>query len=128
MPIERIQPQGLPQPPTYCHVVKAGNTIYIAGQTSQNEKGEVVGKGDPRAQAEQVFQNLGKALQSVGADFRNLVKTTVFITDPRFREPISEVRSKYLVPGSLPASTLIVCVGLASPDYLLEVEAVAVLD
>ena len=128
MPVERIQPQGMPTPPTYTPVVKVGNTIYIAGQTSQNQKGEVVGRGDINAQAVQVFENLSKCLKSAGADFRNLVKTTVFITDPRFREPVSAVRAKYLVPGNLPASTLIVCAGLASPDYLLEVEAIAVVD
>ena len=128
MPVERIQPQGLPTPPTYSHVVKAGNTLYIAGQVAQSDRGEVIGRGDIAAQAAQVFENLGKALRSAGADYRNLVKITVFITDPRFREAVSEVRSRYLQAGSLPASTLIVCAGLASPDYLLEVEGVAVID
>lgn len=128
MPVDRIQPQGLPTPPTYSHVVRAGNTLYIAGQVAQNEKGEVVGRGDITAQTVQVFENLGKALRSAGADYRNLVKITVFVTDSRFREPVSAVRSKYLVAPTLPASTLIVCAGLASPDYLLEIEGIAVLD
>jgi enamine deaminase RidA (YjgF/YER057c/UK114 family) len=127
MPIERIQPDGLAKPPTYSHVVKAGNTVYVAGQTSQNERGELVGRGDITAQAEQVYQNIQKALASVGADFSNVVKATVFITDARFREPVSEVRARYLA-GNLPASTLLVVAGLASPDMLLEVEVIAVLD
>ena len=125
MSVEHIQPQGLPKPPTYSHVVKAGNTVYVAGQVAQDEKGQPVGRGDFTAQATQVFENLKKALTSAGADFGDLVKITVYITDPRYREPLGEVRSRYLT-GPLPASTLIVVAGLASPDYLLEIEGIAV--
>src|ERR671930_538641 len=96
MPLERIQPDGLAKPPTYTHVIRAGNTVYIAGQTASDEQGQVVGKGDVSAQARQVFENLKKALASAGADFSDLVKITVFITDPRFREPVSQVRQQYL--------------------------------
>ena len=56
------------------------------------------------------------------------MKTVVYITDARFREPISAVRAKYYLPGQLPASTLIVVAGLASPEYLIEVDAIAVVD
>jgi len=131
MPVERIQPQGLPKPPTYAHVVKAGlstgqATIYIAGQVAQDEQGKVVGRGDFTAQATQVFENLQKALSSAGADFKDLVKINVYLTDARYRESLGEVRSKYL-QGPLPASTLVVVAGLAQPDYLLEIEGIAVL-
>ena len=133
MPVERIQPQGLPKPPTYAHVVKAGPstgsgqaTIYIAGQVAQDERGQVVGRGDFSAQATQVFENLKKALSSAGADFKDLVKITVYLTDARYREPLGEVRSKYL-KDPLPASTLVVVAVLAQPDYLLEIEGIAVL-
>ena len=125
MSIERIQPDGLSRPPTYTHVVKAGNTIYIAGQVAQDERGQIVGRGDFTAQATQVFENLKKALAAAGADFANLVKITVYVTDPRYREALAEVRSRYL-GSALPASTLLVVAGLAQPDYLLEIEAVAV--
>jgi enamine deaminase RidA (YjgF/YER057c/UK114 family) len=124
---ERIQPEGLHRPPSYSHVVKVGNTIYIAGQTSVNERGEVVGRGDIEAQAVQVFENLKKALASVGATFDDLVKITVLITDPRYRDAVTRVRAGYIT-GPLPASTLVVCAGLANPDYLLEIEAIAALD
>jgi enamine deaminase RidA (YjgF/YER057c/UK114 family) len=127
MPVEHIQPEGLPTPPTYSHVVRAGNTIYIAGQTSQNEQGEIVGKGDVTAQAEQIFSNLGKALASAGGDFSNLVKITVFVCDARYREQVAAVRAKYL-KAPLPASTFIVAAGLANPDYMLEIEGIAVID
>ena len=128
MGVERIQPDGLAQPPTYTHVVKAGNTIYIAGQVAQNEQGQVVGAGDIVAQANQVFENLGKALASAGAGFGDLVKITVYVTDPRFREALSGVRSRYLDSSRLPASTLVVVAGLALPEYLLEIEGVAVIE
>src|SRR5262249_8335169 len=102
MAIERIQPDGLSRPPAYSQVGKAGNTIYIAGQVSQDEHGQLVGAGDFVAQATQVFENLGKALAAAGAGFENLVKTNVYVTDPRYREALRDVRSKYLGSGSLP--------------------------
>lgn len=129
MPIERIRrPAGLSQPGLYSHVVKAGNTVYIAGQVAMDERGASVGKGDFAAQAEQVMQNLKSALVSVGATYDNLVKTTVFVTDVSNRQTLNDVRAKYLNPEALAASTLVVVAGLASPDYLLEIEAIAVLD
>jgi enamine deaminase RidA (YjgF/YER057c/UK114 family) len=126
MTVERIQPDGLSRPPTYSQVVKAGNTIYIAGQVAQDEQGQVVGAGDFVAQANQVFENLAKALAAAGASFGDLVKTTIYVTDPRYREALRDVRTKYLGSTPPPASTLVVVAGLAQPEYLLEIEAVAV--
>lgn len=126
MPVQRIQPDGLAAPPTYSHVVKAGNTIYVAGQVAQDEQGRLVGAGDFVAQANQVFENLGRALAAAGAGFGDLVKTTVYVTDPRYREQLRDVRDTYLDRSALPASTLVVVAGLALPEYLLEIEAVAV--
>ena len=126
MPKERIQPPGLSRPPTYTHVVKAGDTVYIAGQTPVDEQGQVVGRGDITAQTTQVFENIKKALTAAGADFSDLVKITVYVTDPRFRDALSEVRRRYLT-DELPASTLVVVAGLANPDYLVEIEAIAVI-
>ncbi len=128
MSVERIQPEGLSRPPTYSQVVKAGNTIYIAGQVAQDERGQLVGPGDFVAQANQVFENLGKALAAAGAGFGDLVKTTIFVTDPRYREALRDVRNTYLGSTPPPASTLVVVAGLAQPEYLLEIEAVAVVE
>lgn len=128
MSVERIQPEGLSRPPTYSQVVKAGNTIYIAGQVAQDERGQLVGPGDFVAQANQVFENLGKALAAAGAGFGDLVKTTIFVTDPRYREALRDVRNTYLGSTPPPASTLVVVAGLALPEYLLEIEAVAVVE
>jgi reactive intermediate/imine deaminase len=127
VPKERIQPEGLTNPPAYAQVVKAGNTVYLAGQTAIDARGQVVGRGDITAQTTQVFENIKKALKSARADFSDVVKITVYITDPRFREPAAEVRKRYFT-DSLPASTLLVVTGLASPDYLIEVDVIAVVD
>ena len=72
-----------------------------------------------------VFENIKTALAAGGASFADLVKITVYVTDPRYREAVGEVRRRYL-GDALPASTLVVVAGLANPDYLLEIEGVAV--
>jgi len=128
MAVEHIQPAGLSNPPAYSQVVKAGNTIYIAGQVSQDEHGQLVGPGDIVAQANQVFENIAKALAAAGAGFSDVVKFTTYVTDPRYREALRDVRSKYLGNNPPPASTLVVVAGLALPEYLLEIEAIAVVE
>ena len=126
MALEHIYPDGLFNAPTYTHVIKAGNTVYIAGQTAQNDKGEIVG-ADITTQARRVMENLGIALASAGADFSHVVKTNIFVTDARFREAIGVVRREYFT-GKMPTSTFVVVAGLANPAYLVEIEAIAVLD
>ena len=125
MALERIQPQGLSKPATYTHVIKAGNTAYIAGQTATDAQGNVVGRGDIVAQSVQVFENLKAALASVGGTFEHLVSINVYLTDPRYRDPMRDVRTRYL-GDKLPTSTLLIVAGLADPEYLLEISAVAV--
>ena len=125
MALERIQPQGLAKPGTYSHVIKAGNTVYIAGQTATDAQGNVVGRGDITAQSVQVFENLKAALASVGGTFADVASITVYITDARYRDPMREVRTHYL-GDKLPTSTLLVVAGLADPEYLLEISAIAV--
>jgi 2-iminobutanoate/2-iminopropanoate deaminase len=125
MALERIQPQGLAKPGTYSHVIRAGNTVYIAGQTATDAQGNVVGRGDITAQSVQVFENLKAALASVGGTFADVASITVYITDARYRDPMREVRTRYL-GDKLPTSTLLVVAGLADPEYLLEISAIAV--
>jgi enamine deaminase RidA (YjgF/YER057c/UK114 family) len=127
MPIERIQPSDLPESPLYSHVVKVGNLVFIAGQVAQDASGQIVGVGDFTAQAEQVFENLKRALGTVGGDLTNLVKVTIYVTDARYRDPLREVNRKYL-PTDRPTSTLLVVAGLARPECLIEIEAVAAID
>ena len=123
-----LNPPGLVKPNGYTHVVVAadGRTVYIAGQVALDTAGKVVGEGDFKVQAEQVYGNLRKALASVGATFKDLVKTTTLITDVENVAALREIRTRYLDPKNPPANTLIVAT-LVRPELLLEIEGVAVL-
>jgi enamine deaminase RidA (YjgF/YER057c/UK114 family) len=124
-----INPPSLVKPTGYTHVVVApdGRTVYIAGQVAFDSTGQVVGAQDFRAQAEQAFRNLGRALSSVGGSLADLIKTTTYVTDLKHLPVLREVRGKQLHPGHPPANTLLVVASLARPDLLIEIEAVAVL-
>lgn len=126
MPKQAFNPDGLHKPERYSQVVRAGNTVYIAGQTAQDAEGRLVGKDDIEAQAVQVFENLRIALASVEGTMDDIVQTRTYITELSYREAMGRVRQRYF-QGSPPASTLLVVKGLANPDYLIEVDAVAVL-
>jgi enamine deaminase RidA (YjgF/YER057c/UK114 family) len=123
-----INPPGLVKPTGYTHVVVAADrqTVYVAGQVAFDSTGKVVGEGDFKAQANQVYGNLRKALASVGGSFADLVKTTTLITDVKNVPALREIRTRYLDPQHPPANTLIIA-GLVRPELLLEIEAVAVL-
>ena len=108
-------------------VAPDGRTAYIAGQIALDSAGHVVGAGDFRAQAEQVFGNLERALASIGAGFDDIVKITMFVTDMSQLAVLREVRGRYLDPDRPPASTLVQVARLARPELMLEVEAVAAL-
>ena len=124
-----INPSGLSKPNGYTHVVLAADarTVHIAGQVALDSAGAVVGAGDFRAQAERVFVNLRIALASVGATFADVVKTTTFTTDVANNAALREVRAKHLDPARMPANSLVPVPALARPEFLVEIEAVAVL-
>ena len=122
-----LNPATLSTPTGYSHVaeVSGGRTIYIAGQVAFDNSGNVVGKGDFGAQATQVFENLKLALAAVGATFENVVKVNTYVTDMSHLQTLREIRSRYY--GKIaPASTLVEIGKLASPDLMIEIEAVAV--
>ncbi|HEX4612342.1 MAG TPA: RidA family protein [Urbifossiella sp.] len=127
-----LNPPALNPTNGFTHVVTTtgGKTVYVSGQVSVNEKAEVVGKGDMRAQVEHVFENLRVALAAAGAAFRDVVKITYFVVDlkPEHVPHIREVRRKYLDPDRPPASTLVGVAALVVPDWLIEIELVAVVD
>jgi enamine deaminase RidA (YjgF/YER057c/UK114 family) len=129
-PIRRLNPPELGAPPGYSQIVevRAGRIIFIAGQTSLNRNGEVVGRNDFATQAEQVFRNLSAALQSVGCTASNLVKLTVFLRDMGHLSSYREARNRFfatVTPPAAPAVTLIEVSKLYGPDFLIEIEAVA---
>jgi len=125
--IKRTNPPTLATPNGYTHVVEVAGpskTIYIAGQVALDQARNVVGK-DVKTQAEQVFKNLQAALTAAGAKFSDVVKVTMFTTDISQVAAIRDVRSRYF-GDSAPASTLVEVSKLAQPDFLIEVEAIAV--
>ena len=125
--IERVNPPGATQPGTYTHLVKAGNMIFMSGQVATNERRELVGKNDMRAQLRQVFENIKNLLASQGADFSNLVQVTIYtVSIDEFRKA-ADIREEY-TGESPPATTLVQIDQLASPDYLIELAAIAVIE
>jgi enamine deaminase RidA (YjgF/YER057c/UK114 family) len=122
---ELVSVSGIHSTRGYAHAWRVGNLLFVSGQVALNVEGEVVGRGDMAAQAEQVFANLGTVLGAAGATFRDIVKLTTLCTDAAGIPKIRDARARVLGDHT-PASTLMVVAGLASPDYLLEIEAVAV--
>jgi enamine deaminase RidA (YjgF/YER057c/UK114 family) len=112
--------------PAYSSAVVAGNTVYIAGAVSgRDAAGNVIGRGDIEAQTVAVFDNLKKTLASAGATFADLTKITVFATKLEYRAKIGEVRGRYIAQPP-PASTFVVVASLADPEFLVEIEGIAV--
>ncbi|VIO75590.1 2-iminobutanoate/2-iminopropanoate deaminase [Bradyrhizobium ivorense] len=130
--LEHHRPSGLHHNPAYSHVVVASGarTIYISGQVSVDEEGRVVGPGDLAAQTTQVMTNLGSALKAAGATYSNIVKITTFVVGykPELRPIIGKARGKFFEGMEPPASTLVGVTALAAPEWLIEIEAVAVVD
>src|ERR1700756_3856263 len=109
--------------------VGEGKIVYIAGQVALDKSGNLVGKDDFRAQAQQVFENLKAAVEASGGDFNSVIKLNYYCAesvDPAQFPVLREVRDKYLNTANPPASTFVVVKRLVRPDYLIEIEATAV--
>ncbi len=125
--MKHLNPTTLHKPTGYTHVVEVtgGRTLYISGQVALDQSGVCVGGSDLGAQARQVFENMRAALAASDATLDHVVKITVFITDVSQILAFREVRDSVFT-GPLPASTLVEVRRLARPEFLIEVEAVAV--
>jgi enamine deaminase RidA (YjgF/YER057c/UK114 family) len=129
---EYLNPKELNTPRFYTHAVTAegaGKLVYVSGQVSWDAGGNIVGKGDMRAQSEQVFRNVGVALKAAGAGWGDVVKMNGYMVGMHAERVTAyrEVRQRFLKEGALPASTLVGVERLVDPDLLLEVEVVAVI-
>jgi len=111
----------------YSHVAKVGKTLYIAGQVAKDVRGNLVGKGDFEAQARQVYTNLKNILQEAGGGLKNIVKMTTILTHYGNVESLRKIRQEFL-GDVMPPNTLLIIQSLASPDFMIEIEAIAVLD
>lgn len=130
MPTEFLNPPALCPTIGWTHVVTAtaGKTIFISGQVSVDSAGRVVGRGDLRAQLVQTFENLKSALAAAGATFKDVVKSNLYVVGLQAESVplIREVRGRYFDAAHPPASTLVGVDKLVHPDWLIEIELVAV--
>lgn len=121
-------PDGVAPGSGYSHVViGTGRIAVISGQVALDADGELVGAGDPGAQARQVFENLRRCLAAAGATFDQVVKLTYYVTDTADLPAVREARDACVDTARPPASTAVQVSALYRPDLLLEVEALAVL-
>lgn len=110
-----------------CQAVVAGNTVYVRGQIGQDlDTSESVGVGDVKAQTEQAMANIDRLLSEAGARMEHLVKLTVYLVDPRYREDVYRIIGRW-TKGVHPISTGVVVSALARPEWLVEVDAIAVI-
>lgn len=123
---EEYRVEGLPEPFShYTDAVRAGNLLFVSGCVALDVEGRLVGEGDVVAQARQVFENIRLCLAAAGASFADVVKVTTFLTDIADRARINPVRREFF-GDARPASTLVEVSALVLPEFLIEVEAVAV--
>jgi enamine deaminase RidA (YjgF/YER057c/UK114 family) len=131
MTLDCINPDDLPTPATYTHVIVATGSrlVFVAGQEPEDEHGNLVGSGDLAAQARQVFANVGRALGAGGARPEDVTKITIFVV--RYRPeylPVIEQGRVALFGDHKPADTIVGVEALSRPEFLIEVEATAVID
>jgi len=124
-----LQPKAVPKPiSSYSQgvKVKGGHFLFLSGQVPVDAGGNLVGKGDIRAQTRQVFENLKALLEEGEGSLENVVKLTIFLRNIEDYKAFAEIRSQYL-RKEFPASTLVAVKDLVSKDWLVEVEAIAVI-
>ena len=124
-----INPPDLATPPSniYNHVVKVGTTVYISGQVSRDMNGRTSHVGDLEAQIREVWANLEIAVKAAGGSLKDIVKTNTYVVGAENLGKIRAARLSLLPPDGRPTSTTLLVAGLADPDLLVEVEAIAVL-
>jgi enamine deaminase RidA (YjgF/YER057c/UK114 family) len=131
-PFRIFNPETMAKPTVgYSQVAEVGEgkIVYIAGQIALDKSGNLVGKDDFRAQVQQVFENLKAAVEASGGDFNSVIKLNIYCAagvDPGQLPVLREVRDKYVNTGNPPTSTLVFVQRLVRPEWLIEVDAVAV--
>ena len=130
--LEHPHPEGLLHNPAFSQVVAASGrrTIYTAGQVSIDGRGALVGAADLAAQTAQAMRNVGLALSAAGASYADIVKITTYVVNykPEHRSIIGKARASFFANGTPPASTLVGVAALAMAEWIVEIEAIAVVD
>ncbi|MFF4833765.1 RidA family protein [Streptomyces sp. NPDC001315] len=126
-PTRIAAPDGVAPAAQYSHVVTAtGRLVAVSGQVAVDEDGSIVGEGDPAVQAHQVFRNLERCLTAAGATFDDVVKLTYFVTDMAHMPAIRAARAAHIPDDRLPAASAVQVAALVRPEFLMEIEAFAV--
>jgi len=122
-------PATMHKPTGYSHVaeVTGGRFVFISGQVSLDPNGEVVGRDDYTAQAKQIFENLKLALDAAGGKLKDIIKLNYYCVDISHMPEIRAVRNTYLDQENFPVSTAVEVRRLVRPEFLLEIEAMAVI-
>jgi enamine deaminase RidA (YjgF/YER057c/UK114 family) len=126
-----FNPEGMAVCPGYSHVaeVTRGKIIYVSGQVARDESGELVGEDDFPSQVEQVFRNVNIAVEAAGGTFANIVKLNYYCVDTVAQSllpVVREIRDRFINTENPPASTFVVVRRLVRPEWLIELEAIAV--
>lgn len=131
MTLELINPEDLPTPASYTQVIAASGSrlVFVAGQVADDADGNLVGRGDLAAQARQAFANVGRSVAAAGARPQQVARITIYVVHhrPEYLPDISAARMA-VFGDHKPADTLVGVETLAEPGYLIEVEAIAVVD
>lgn len=123
-----INPPEMAAPTGYSYAIKkTGTPVFISGQVALDGKGKLVGENDVAAQVEQVFANLRSVVEACGGTLDDVVKITIYVTDASYRPAVAAARQRHFKEGQYPASTYLVVAGLAVPQLLVEIEAVAMI-
>ena len=124
---EEFMVPGMSEPVShFTHVVRAGRIVFVSGCVATDAQGRVVGGHDVVAQTRQVHENIKRCLAGAGATFADVCKVTVFLRNVADRERVNTVRKEYF-GAHRPASTLVEISRLVRDEYLIEIEATAVL-
>jgi 2-iminobutanoate/2-iminopropanoate deaminase len=131
MTIKKLNPPEMsPHLSPFSHIVchEMSGLAFLSGQTAVDPAGTLIGEGDAGKQSEQVFKNIGFALESLGEDWSSIISLTTYLTSyehmPAFRETRTRLFNSYFPDGKYPAHTLLLVAGLGSPEHLVEIEAV----
>ncbi len=130
--LEHLAPDGVAPPrATYSHAIRSrGDVLWLAGQVPIDAEGKTVGRGDPAAQTRQVVANVDRILEDAGAAWSDVVRLTIYVVGVENVTPVRALRSELwpqlFADGRYPTSTFVVVERLASEDFLVEIEATAV--
>ena len=128
--VQYINPDGLPKNPAFSNVVTVTGpvkTIYIGGQDAVDATGAIVGKGDLRAQTEQILKNIQAALAAAGAQPEHVIKWNIYVLQGQsVQEGYAAFQTAWGTLPNPPVITVVFVAGLGHPDFLAEIDAIAV--